>query len=440
MSDSLLRHLRERLATAPEGELTVAFSGGADSTSLLHALSLLPEARARGLDAVHVDHGLHPDSTQWAEHCFDVCARLEVPLQVERVEVSLIDELGVEAAARRARHAVFAKRLSGSGVVVLAHHQDDQAETVLLRLLHGAGHEGLAGMRVLRPCARGWLWRPCLDLPRASLRAYALSRRLAWIEDPANTDFAFARTHLRERTLPSLFARWPDAAARIAAAAARLREESEVIDTFARQALAQAQGVDPTTLSTRVLGELAPALARRVLGRWLDDLGLPRPPTRVWPRLLPELVLARRDAEPMLAWRGAELRRFRDQLHAMTPRSAPAPDWNSSWTGEAPLTLPPGAGRLRLEPARRLAPIEVRPRRGGERLQQPGAHRELRTLLQDLGVPPWVRARMPLLFRGGRLQAAADLALAPEFARELQMQDTRLRWEPEPAVASPHAR
>src|SRR5690606_31570319 len=133
-----------------------------------------------------------------------------------------------------ARHAVFARLLQSPGLIVLAHHRDDQAETLLLRLVHGAGNEGLGGMRALRRCGKGWLWRPCLDLPRTVLRAQAQASGLGWIEDPANADPAFARTHLRGHVLPALASRWPDAAARIGAAAARLREESDVLDALAR--------------------------------------------------------------------------------------------------------------------------------------------------------------------------------------------------------------
>jgi tRNA(Ile)-lysidine synthase len=427
--DSLLAALDVRLAALPRGALCVGFSGGGDSTALLHALAALPRARARDLSAIHVDHGLHPQSSQWAEHCASLCAQLEVPLRVERVQVTLIDELGVEAAARRARHAAFARCLGEHDVLALAHHQDDQAETLLLRLLHGAGQEGLAGMRALRPLARGWLWRPWLDLSREQLRLYRQRHALDAIEDPANTDPQFARTHLRRRVLPALAQRWPDAAHRIAAAAARLREESEVLDRCAIDALAQAQRVDPAVLAIDALRALAPALARRVLGRWLDQLGLPRPPARVWPRVLPELIDARPDATPMLAWRGAELRRYRDNLHAMAPLAPVDAAWERIWRGDAALVLPAGFGRLALEPAIDLGAIRVRARRGGERLRQPGAHRELRTLLQDLGVPPWIRARLPLLYLGEELVAAGDLALAPDFAATLRERGTRLRWQ-----------
>jgi tRNA(Ile)-lysidine synthase len=182
-------------------------------------------------------------------------------------------------------------------------------------------------------------------------------------------------------------------------------------------------------LSLPVLRSLAPAIARRVLGRWLDTLGLPRPPAAIWPRIGPELVDARADASPLLAWRGAELRRHRESLHAMAPLPAVETNWSRAWDGGAPCELPPGFGRLEFDPVPLPGAYRVRPRHGGERLRQPGAHRELRTLLQDLGVPPWVRARLPLLFDPeGELLAAGDLAFTPAFAARLAEAGTRLRW------------
>lgn len=426
---TLLQNLKTLLDTAPPGPLRVGYSGGLDSTALLHALCTLPAARERELGAIHIDHALHPDSARWAEHCAQFCAALNLPLQIVRVQVDDIADLGLEGAARKARHAAFAMHLPTDGVLALAQHRDDQAETLLIRLLHGAGHEGLAGMRTLRPFGNGWLWRPLLDIGRDQLRAYATQHALTCIEDPSNADARHARNHLRHAVLPALATRWPDATRRIAAAAARMREESDLLRHVAQQALAAAQGVDPATLSLRRVRDMAPALRRLVIGQWLDALGLPRPPPGVWSRLAPDLLDARRDATPLLSWRGAELRRHRESLYALRPLPAVTVDWSLDWDGETALRLPHGFGTLVLEPATRIDAITVRPRRGGERIEQPGVRRELRTLLQHLGVPSWTRARLPLLVdKHGELLAVADLALSPHFAQVLAVTGARLRW------------
>jgi tRNA(Ile)-lysidine synthase len=431
MSDDLLsRDLAARLAKAPAGALCVGFSGGMDSTVLLHALAALPAARERGLRALHIDHGLNAASNAWARSCAEFCAALAIPFAPVEVRVENIDELGVEGAARKARYAAFASQLSNGELLVLAHHRDDQAETLLLRLLHGAGHEGLAGMRPLRRFEHAWLWRPLLDISRETLRDYAAQHALQWIEDPSNSDSQHARNHVRNQVMPALAARWPDASRRIAAAASRMREESEVLDAATRTAFNDVGREDPDTLDLDALRALAPALRRSVIACWLDARNLPRPPPGIWLRLA-DLLDAREDASPLLSWHGAELRRYRTTLYAMRPLPPTQTDWKLDWTGAESLQLPAGFGRLSLEPATTFdAPIIVRARRGGERLDQPGSHRELRTLLQDLGIPPWVRERLPLLCSAaGDVLAAADLALSPAFAKQLAERRARLLWQ-----------
>ena len=206
MESDLRAHLTAALADHPANPLCVAFSGGPDSTALLHALATLP--RERALRAVHVDHGLHPDSVRWAEHARTFCAGLEIPCTVCRVSVDTRAGLGIEGAAREARYAALAGQLQPGELLLTAHHRDDQVETVLLKLLRGAGPEGLGGMRVRRPLGAGELWRPLLDVPRAVLRDYVQAHALACLDDPANADPRLARYVLRHEILPRLAAHW----------------------------------------------------------------------------------------------------------------------------------------------------------------------------------------------------------------------------------------
>ncbi len=434
MDPSLPRHLEHALADAPSGPLCVGFSGGGDSLALLYALAQLPAARARGLRALHVAHGLHPDSLAWAARCVEHAARIEVPLQVLSVRVDMAAGEGIEAAARRARYAALAAAMARDELMLTAHHRDDQAETLLLRLLHGAGTEGLAGMRPLRRFGPGWLWRPLLALGRQSLRDYAAAQAIDWIEDPANADARFARSWLRGSVLPLLAQRWPDVDARLALAAERLREEDAVLAGEARRALAAVRSLAPQALQGEGVAALPPALRRRALGLWLDELGLPRPPAPVWTRIEPELLAARLDAEPRLAWRGAELRRYRGLLYAMPTRMAISTDWEIEWDGRQTLRLPPGFGTFWLDPAP-TTPLRwnVRPRRGGERIRLHDATRsELRLRLQEIGLPPWQREYLPLLFEAqGELLAAGDLLQAQALRVQLAELHCALRWQPD---------
>jgi tRNA(Ile)-lysidine synthase len=235
--------LETKLARLPDGDLCVAFSGGMDSTVLLHRLAASPLARARNLRALHIDHALHADSATWAEQCGAFAKTLDVPVETLGVSVDRQRGTGLEDAARRARFAAFATHLRGGEILVLAHHRDDQVETVLLKLLRGAGPEGLGGMRAWRPFARGWLWRPLLDTPRSELLDYASSHRLPWLDDPSNVDTNLRRNFLRHEILPRLTQRWRDAPAAITHSAAWMRAAADFIGVRSRRCAATTRPV-----------------------------------------------------------------------------------------------------------------------------------------------------------------------------------------------------
>lgn len=414
-----------------DGPVAIAFSGGLDSTVLLHLAAADPALRARGLRALHVDHGLHPDSARWAQACGDACAALGVGFQSRRVAVRDRGG-GLEAAARAARHAAFLDSQREGELIALAHHRDDQAETVLLRLLRGSG-DGLGAMRAVRPFGRGWLWRPLLALPRALIHAHALQHGLRWIEDPSNASERHDRNFLRHCVLPVLQQRWPQADAAFARSAGLLATQEDLLAAEDAKRLAQVQGFDPATLSVPALLAQPPGWQPRLLRRWTADLGLPLLSAGALDTIQSELLPARPDARAQFAWSGAVIRRWRDLLHAGRPLPALPDDFIARWDGAAALALP-GGDRLQLSPARAFdAPHTVRARQGGERLVLPGrAHSsELKHVLQDLGVPPWQRARLPLLFApDGELLAAGDVALSARLCDWLAGHGTRLELRP----------
>ncbi|HEX5960649.1 MAG TPA: tRNA lysidine(34) synthetase TilS [Rhodanobacteraceae bacterium] len=394
----------------------MAFSGGPDSTALLHALAQLPEARSRSLCALHVDHGLHPDSGRWAEHCRAFCQSLGVPLATLRVTVDDPLGEGIEAAARRARYAAFAEDLRAGEWLALAHHRDDQVETVLLKLLRGAGPEGLGGMRPQRPCGRGQLWRPLLETPRETLCNYLTKQGISAIDDPANREPRFVRNVLRQEVLPTLDLHWPQARAAILHTAKLCRTAA---DHIAQEA---ASRLDVLRLRDGALDAdgwlaLPDALRAPVLDAWLHALGLPIPPDAPRRELERQTAQAADDRVPVIAWPGAEVRVWDMQLHA-TPPLPPLPEgWQATWNG-APLALPAGCGVLRLVTTNEAdaganlePPLTLCFRRGGERIKPAGdPHtRELRDLFQHARIPPWLRPRCPLVFENGVLIAVADL-------------------------------
>lgn len=385
-----------------EAPCLLAYSGGADSTALLH---LAVEQALPGLRAVHVHHGLQAAADDWAAHCQQVCAGLGVPLEVLRVQVASDDPAGPESAARSARYAALRSRLPPGGLLLTAHQRDDQAETLLLRLLRGSGVDGLAAIRSFTRFDPGWLWRPLLAVPGAALRDYLRMRGLSWIEDPHNLSPRYARSWLRQTLIPGLRQRWPDAEPQLAATAARCAEAAELLAEMAADNLPTVQREDGG-LSVSGLLALSPARRHLLLRHWLQQLSLPAAYDETLRHLDREVLPARADAEPLLAWPGGEFRRYRDGLYAGPRLPAPPADYAVEWDGRQPLELPAGCGRLlSAGPLRATVCLP----QGGERLRLAGEphHRSLRSLAQREGLPPWLRQRLALVYVDGELHSVA---------------------------------
>lgn len=431
MKPSLPDHLDAALAEMPDAALCVAFSGGPDSTALLHALAQLPTARARGLRALHVDHGLHAHSAAWAEHCQRFCTDLGLDCEVVQVQVEAQRGEGVEAAARHARYAAFVAHLRAGEVLLLAHHRDDQAETVLLKLLRGAGPEGLGGMRERRPLGCGALWRPLLrTITHAQLRDYIAQHGLVCIDDPSNSDTRLARNHLRHDILPRLAAHWPQAMDSILHSAALSRAAADALCTQWLAAFAALHDEASGSLDAVGWLALAPALREPLLDHWLHARGLTAPTTAQRAQIERQCG-ARAGQSPCIRWPGVELHIWKGRLWSHTPHPAIVAGWQATWHGE-PLVLPDG-GRLSLEPAVRLpCAINVRMRSGGERIKPAGDRhtRELRALFQSGAVPPWQRDVCPLLYEGGKLIAVADRWLDERAETLFGQAGACLRWQP----------
>ncbi len=403
----------------------VAYSGGLDSHVLLHALTQRRSASGFSLRAVHVHHGLQPAADSWARHCERVCADLGVPCIVEHAHVDGVAEEGLEAAARRARYACLAQLLEPGEVLLTAHHQDDQAETLLLQLLRGTGVHGLAGMPACAPFAVGFHARPLLAFPRVELERYAREQDLSWIEDPSNRSLEIGRNFIRHRVLPLLRERWSTAGRQLTQAARHAAEAAALLDELARADLAACAEDDGLRVSA--LRRLPPPRQRNVLRYWIRQRGFRVPSTRQLELLQTQLEGEPRTRHAAIRWRGAELRRYRDTLVLRADAGLPAMAGAVAWDGMKPLALPSIGRQLRLTPARgqglaraRLdnAAFSVRFRQGGETCRLPGRlhHHKLKKLLQEAGVPPWERARLPLLFVDDALAAIGDRWVCEPFA------------------------
>lgn len=420
------RHVASRIEAAiPRGAAICAgLSGGLDSTVLLDALARVAPALGHRVCAVHVHHGLSPNAQAWAASCERLCAALGVPLAVARVDVERGTGDGLEAAARAARYAVYAARLEP--IVALAHHRDDQAETVLLQLARGTGLKGIAAMPELRalPGSPVSVFRPLLALDRPTLLEHARERGLAWVEDESNACARHDRNYLRLEVAPRLDARfggWRAGAVRLArhaAAAGGLLEELARIDGAPERAgagLALAAG-------------LTPERRANALRAFLAIEGLAMPTESRLAEMARQLYDARDDARVRIALGHAMLVRHRGVAHVVAGAGDSGADgWRVAWRGEALVELGAGRGAVRFSPAvgEGLAQAlsgegdwHFGERRGGERVRL-GASRPSRTLknlLREADVPEWDRGRVPLLFRGDTVAWVPGIGVAAEFA------------------------
>lgn len=423
----LLRSLRPWLSAS---HWRVAFSGGLDSTVLLHLLANLAKTESLpALSAIHVHHGLQAAADAWPAHCQDVCDELSVPLQVQRVQVQ--PGASVERAARDARYAAFSAATQANDVLLTGQHRDDQAETLLFRLLRGAGVRGLSGMPATRALGQGSLVRPLLDVTRAELEAYAQDHGLRWVEDPSNQDRQFSRNYLRHQVLPLLSGRWPQAHASMARSAAHLREAQGLLDELAQIDLATAklpaefEWSGLPSLEFAAIAKLSDARQRNALSHWLGPLTR-LPDTDHWSGWV-DVRDAGNDASPIWRLADGELHRSAGRLWWLSGQWLRTPVVSGDWHEPSLALRLPDNGRVMFSGQTPAGPLQVRYRQGGEVMHLADrGHRDLKRLLNERAVPGFVRGRLPLLFRDEELLAVANL---PGLDGHV-LEGWRLHWQP----------
>ncbi len=412
----------------PFPAVRVALSGGLDSTVLLHLCSQLRnQGLIVNLRAVHVHHGLSCYADQWADFAQSLCQSWQVPLAVVRVSCGAGDNL--EARAREARYKVFTEQLQAGEVMLQAHHQDDQVETLLYRMMRGTGIAGLKGMPVSRPLGQGILLRPLLDFSRAAIETYGQEQQLQWVEDDSNSDTRFDRNYLRAEIIPALHQRWPGMKMNVARLSVLSVEADEVLTEVAQADLAQAlrpqnlPGVGlAELLSIESLLSLSSARQHLLLREWLSLQSVPVPARAALEQIVEEVINARVDAEPCVEWSGYTLYRHRGCLY-IGNRLSEFSSVTVPFTGEA-LSLPENGviavtvsgNQPRVMSLRSQLQCSCTPR---DHVQvQPFAlagrkgRKSLKKWLNELGVPGWLRGRLPVLHRGEELVAIPGVCVA----------------------------
>ncbi|MCL6387522.1 tRNA lysidine(34) synthetase TilS [Pectobacterium versatile] len=416
--------------TAGCGSILLAYSGGLDSSVLLHLLVAVRQRSGLPIRAAYIHHGLNPLADSWAEHCCQQCERWQVPFASLPVKVEAQNG-GIEAAARTARYQALQAHLQEGEALLTAQHLDDQSETFLLALKRGSGPAGLSAMAAQSMLGHHRLVRPLLGISRLQLEAYAQWHQLGWIEDDSNQDERFDRNFLRRQILPRLTQRWPHFPSAVARSAQLCAEQEQLLDELLEeslQALCQPDGA----LSIDGLAPLSPVRRFALLRRWLAQQGATMPAREQLQRLWDEVATSRQDAEPVLQLNQMQIRRFRQYLYLL-PLMPSLKDRIIPWQSPScPLSLPDNLGTLSLADNG----VAIRAPENGEavsiRFSTSGtvnivgrAHgRQIKKLWQELNVPPWWRDRTPLVFYNEQLIAAVGRFVT----REGQVRENQPVW------------
>lgn len=427
----------------------LGFSGGMDSHVLLHALAVLGERLPAPLRAIYVDHGLQSQSAAWAGHCESVCRKLSIPLETFSLQLKPIKGESLEAVAREARYGLLARQIRPGEMLLTAHHQDDQAETLLLQLLRGAGLSGLAAMPALAGFNQGMHARPLLDNTRDELLRYATENGLQWIEDASNQETEFDRNYLRQQVIPLLKSRWPAMSRTLARSAGHCAEANRLITQLLSRELEQLQDPLDGTLPVSALNALPPDQLAPLLRLWIGRSGYASPGSAILVRIINEVLRARRDGNPLVSWPGAEVRRYRDRLYLMSPLPPFDPSQSLVWCGESKLQLAAGLGTLRFQHNQGVVEVppetgryRIRFRQGGETCRPlgRGLNKKVKHLLQGAGVLPWMRERVPLLEIGEEIAEIIGVCRCEAAGQDPILRQLDIIWEcPQPWARSTQA-
>ena len=392
----------------------VAYSGGMDSHVLLQLMSdwmkqIDTEISVR---AVHVHHGLQEEANSWPEHCQIICDKLKIPLEIVYLNLTLKSGESLEAVARQGRYQALEETLAQDEVLLTAHHQRDQAETFLLQLFRGAGVQGLASMPTVTSFAESKKCqhiRPLLSENYQSIKAYAKDNLLKYIEDPSNNDNSLERNFLRNQILPQLREHWQSIDKTISRSATIQSETKLLLDEFAEEIMQGVCESKQETLSINGLLGLSISKRKLLLRYWITQRGFKVPSEKKLNHIISDVLQAQEDAQPLVAWQGAEIRRFKNQIYCNTPLQEHDNKQILSWNTKKSLKIE--SLNLTLSPKIlddlhvQNHPVTVRFRQGGEKLYSPHKNhsQNLKKVLNEANIAPWLRDRIPLIYAGDKL-------------------------------------
>lgn len=404
--DLLVAEIAPLFSVLKQRKFLVAYSGGLDSHVLLHVMSQVPDISLR---AVYVDHGLQDASQWWGRHCREICSELAIPYQAIPLNLKVPSGQSLEAYAREKRYAAFASLLEEGEVLLTGHHQNDQAETLLIQLMRGAGGAGLSAMPMIAGFGKGHLMRPFLNFHRSALEDYASKYQLSFVDDETNEDLRYDRNYLRHQILPQLEERWPGCYGTLSRAALLQGETQRLLDGYLREDLKSFSGQVAGTLSVKLLQACDSAKQRALLRIWITNAGFIAPSAKKLRHIISDALFCSNEASPCIQWQDVEVRRFRDDLYVMEALSIHDESQMFYWDNlneDLPikslgLSLQSSLlGSWREKAQQQEIGLTVKFRQGGESIRPAGRDKSisLKNLFQQFAVPPWMRARMPLVY------------------------------------------
>jgi len=415
----------------------VGFSGGADSTALLHALASLKGQLDAPVRAVHINHGLHPQADKWQQHCEELARAWSVPFSSLTVHLEGNGK-GLEAEARELRYAALQSLMTVGECLLTAHHADDQAETLLLNLFRGSGVDGLAAMPIQRPLGQHRLMRPLLGVTGQSLRDYLQKNDIEWLEDPSNDKIDQDRNFVRHKVLPLLETRFQGITQRLLLSCESMSETRSLLEPVADQYL-QTELVHALVLNTSKTLLESPALFKLVIRRWLANAGIPAIPGRQLNDLYEQVSTAGTDQNIDIAWAECHVRAYQSRLFLQRGDQPPACAPCIWPQGQSSIKLHDGLGRLSFQSSNPVFPsgeitVTNRQEAPGLSLALPNHHQSIKNLFQSAKIPVWLRDSIPLILIDKQLAAVGDWSLSESFALWLTENNVKLNWQPEAPI------
>ncbi len=434
-ADTFLKHLSQ---LPKSNHYWVALSGGVDSTVLLHLMSKLRGSLDADLSAIHVNHGLNVEADAWQAHCEKICLDGKIDLRTVKLVGALEKNESVEAWAREKRYQSFQTILKTDDILLTAHHQDDQVETLLMQLFRGAGPEGLASMPLHKTLNDYCLARPLLPFRREQITEYAQKYNLLWIEDNSNLDMRFDRNYLRNEILPLLKLRWPGLNSTVQRACSHQAEATELLHDLAEQDLPNVYFTCSNSINIQELKKYSDIRKKNIIRFWLKQTDFLMPTNEHLNRIIQDVIYSSQDKNPVVNWSGCEVRRYRNALFVMKPLSDFDHSNSIKWKLTKPLDIKFGTLSAQLLRGKGINQtliknntVDIRFRQGGERIQPVGreGHHELKKLFQEASVLPWYRDRLPLIFAFDELVTVPGLWLADKYAATNDESGWDVSWQ-----------